>query len=185
MPSLRQVPDRTINLLSFLSGVGGAGIAGHPQVIENHADIACELPHFLSDAGYSLGLDDSDGETAESSDVFRPIARAYTASIFVLVPVCDVMAAILNAPMAAIVGKDVLCIGLLPAFAGDAMGELGGGGTGLFIDAVTFEDKSLCPVGEAQVVVELGGRPNLAGFNASVIRRRIVDVIGLLPVLEE
>jgi hypothetical protein len=76
----------TINLFSCSSGMGGgAGILGHTQVIENHADIACELPHFLSDAGCSLGLDDFDGETAESSDVFWPIANAYSASIFVVV----------------------------------------------------------------------------------------------------
>jgi hypothetical protein len=113
------------------------------------------------------------------------MARAYTASIFVVVPVYDIVAAILNTPMAAIVAKDALRIGLCQAFAGDTMGEFGGGFTGLFIYSVTFDDKSLCNVRKVYVVVELGGSPNLAGFNSPVIRRRILDVIGCLPVLEE
>ena len=81
------------------------------QVIENEADVACKLPHFLSDTGYAFGFDHSNCKPSEPGNVLRPMAIAYPASIFVIVPIEDVMAAILNAPMAPVGGKDVLCVG--------------------------------------------------------------------------
>jgi hypothetical protein len=54
-----------------------AGVFGHTEAIETHADIACELSHLWGDAGYAFGLDDANGESSESDDVFRTIAHAY------------------------------------------------------------------------------------------------------------
>jgi hypothetical protein len=88
-------------------------VFGHSQIIEDQADITCELPHFLSDAENALGFDDSNGKASEPGDVLRTIAAAYTASIFIIVPIKDVVAAIFNAPMASIGGENASCVGLL------------------------------------------------------------------------
>jgi hypothetical protein len=69
------------------------------------------LPHFLCDTGYAFGFDHSNGKPSEPGNVLRPKALAYSTAIFIVVPIEDVMAAILNAPMAPIGGKNVLCVG--------------------------------------------------------------------------
>jgi uncharacterized membrane protein len=63
------------------------------------------------------------------------------------------MAAILNRPMGAIGGENLLGIGLLRRLAGDAVGGLTGAFAGLFMDAVPFDDKSLSNVREIQIVI--------------------------------
>jgi len=79
-------------LLSFASSRKQAYVAG-------------QLTHCLCDATNTLGLDNSDGESTESRDVFRTVASAYPASIFIIVPINDVVTAIFNAPMATIVAR--------------------------------------------------------------------------------
>jgi len=86
--------------------------------------------------------------------------------------------------MAAIGGEDSLRVGLFGASASNTMGDLGGAFAGLLIDAVTFDDKSLSNMRKVYVVVEFGGDPDLAGFNAPMVRRGKIDVIWFLPILE-
>ncbi len=63
-------------------------------------NIASQLSHFLCDATHAFGFDDSNGESPESGDVFRAVASAYTTAVFIVVPIDDVVAAILDAPVA-------------------------------------------------------------------------------------
>jgi hypothetical protein len=42
----------------------GARVFRHPQVIEDQADVARELPHFLGDAACTCGFDEGNGKTA-------------------------------------------------------------------------------------------------------------------------
>ena len=82
------------------------------EVIEHGADVKSELSHFPRDAAYVFGFDDSNGKPSEPGDVLRAIAFAYPASIFIIVPIKDVVAAILNAPMLSIGGENALWVGV-------------------------------------------------------------------------
>ncbi len=53
----------------------------------------------MSDAAYAFGFDDADGKAPESCNVFWTVANAYSAAVFIVVPVDDVVAAILDAPV--------------------------------------------------------------------------------------
>src|SRR5207237_638139 len=80
----------------------GTGVFGHPQVVEDQADVACELSHFLRDASSPFGLDDSDGESAKPGDVFRAVTGRDATAIFIIVPIENVVAAILDRPVPAV-----------------------------------------------------------------------------------
>ena len=71
----------------------------HAQVLEDQADITGQLSHFLRYAAYAFGFDDSNGESAEAGDIFRTVADADPAAIFVVISVEDVVTAILNGPV--------------------------------------------------------------------------------------
>jgi len=47
---------------------------------------------------------------------------------------------------------------------------------------MVFNDESLSYMWKIEVIVELGSDPDLAGFNAPMVRRSMIDVIGLLPI---
>ena len=68
--------------------------------------------------------------------------------------------------------------------AGDAIGGFKRGFAGLFIDTVTFDYECLLNMWEVEVVVELGGDPDFAGFNSPVIRGIIKDEIRFPAVSE-
>jgi len=82
------------------------------------------------------------------------MAGSYAAAVFVEVPVDDVVAAVLDAAVAAVCLQYPLSAGLLRRAAGDAVGELGGAFRGSFLDALTFDEEGLADVREIQVVVE-------------------------------
>ena len=168
----------------FLEASGSAGVLGHPQVIEDQADIAREFSHFLCDAAHALGFDYSDGKTSEARDIFRAIAGAYAAAVFIEIPVQDVVAAVLNAPVAPIDGKEFFCISLFWGSAGNNVGCIGGFLPALFVYEASFDEERLCDVGEVEVMVELGGGPDFTGFDAAMIRGIVSDEIGFLSILK-
>lgn len=86
--------------------------------------------------------------------------------------------------MCPIGGQDFLCVGIPGWATGDAIGNLTGAFSGFLIDAVTFDDESLSDVWKVQVVIELGGDPDFAGFDPAMIRGRMIDEIWLLSVPE-
>jgi hypothetical protein len=163
----------------------GGGVFGHSQVVENCSDIASELAHFLGNAGYAFGFDQGNGKTAEACYVFGTIAGAYPPSILIVIPVDDIVAAVLDSPVAAIDLKESLCVGLVGRSAGNSMDEFIGIFAGFLINTVTFDDKGLSDVRKVQVVIELGGGPDFSRFNASMVRRIKKDVVWFLAILEE
>lgn len=140
------------------------------------------MTHFLCNAVYAFGFDEADCESPEPSHVLWTVAGANSAAIFIVVPVNDVMTAILNAPMAPIGGKNAVCPRLLGGLAGDAIGGFKGESAGLFVHRLTFDDECLLNMGEMEIVVEFSGDPDFTGFNAAVISRVIEDEIRLPAV---
>lgn len=93
-PGIPLVPPRHFG---FHSGTGrNTRVSSHFQIVENRPDIASELPHLSCHAGYTFGLDDSNGKASKTGDGFRTVADANPVAIFIVVPFNDVVAAILN-----------------------------------------------------------------------------------------
>ena len=65
----------------------------------------------MRDATNASGFDDADGESPQSSDVFRAVTSAYAAAVFVIVPIDNVMTTIFDAPVATVGGKYALRVG--------------------------------------------------------------------------
>jgi len=116
----------------------GAGVFRHPQVIKDQADVSGELSHFLGNAPWLFCFDEGDGKTAEPGDVFRAVSGAYPASIFVIVPIDDVMATVFDAPVATVCGKDMLRVCLLRALTGDAVSDFTGVFTGFLLSKLSL-----------------------------------------------
>ena len=138
----------------------------------------------MRDAAYAFGFDDADGESPQSSDVFWAVTSAYAASVFVIVPIDDVMAAVFDAPVATVGDKHALRVGLLRSSAGNAIGDFTGVFTGFFICGLPLDEKSLSDVRKVQIAVEFGCGPDFADFDPAVIRRAAMDKIGVLPIFE-
>lgn len=166
------------------SGWGGTGVFRHAEVVEDQAGIAVQLPHGLRDAVGAFGLDQADGEAAESGDVLGAMAGADAATVLVVVPVEDVVTAVLDTPMAAIHLEHLLGIGLSWRPAGEAVGGFGGTLPGLFVDRLTFNDEGLTDMREVEIGVEGRGGPDFSGLDPSVIAVD-GDGVGCWPVLEE
>jgi hypothetical protein len=77
---------------SGLGWLGAARVFRHPKVIEEQPWVPVELADFLGDVADASGLDQADGEAAQTRDVFRAVSGADAAAIFVIDPVEDVMA---------------------------------------------------------------------------------------------
>lgn len=60
------------------------------------------MAHGLRDAVGPFGLDQADGEASESGDVLGAMAGADAATVLVVVPVEDIVTAVLDAPVAAV-----------------------------------------------------------------------------------
>lgn len=73
----------------------------HRQMFEEQAHIAVELTHGLGDAAHGFRFDGAEGEAAHGRDIFRAMPRAAAAAILVVVPVDDVLAAVVDDPVAA------------------------------------------------------------------------------------
>ncbi len=56
----------------------------------------------MCDVAHIFGLDDGNGKTAQSCNIFWAMAHAYPAAVFVIVPVDNVVAAVFDAPVAAV-----------------------------------------------------------------------------------
>jgi len=141
-----------------------------------------ELSHFLRDTAYTFGLNDANGKAAQARDIFRAMAFAYPAAVFVIVPIDNIMTAVFDAPMAAVGGKHVLRAGLLGSSAGNAIGDFTRASSGFFICRLPLDQKGLSDVRKVQIAVELGCGPDFADFNPAVIRRVATDKIRVLPV---
>lgn len=79
------------------------------------------------------------------------------------------MTAILDAPVTAIDGKELLGVCFVWLSAGDAVVDVVGIFSALFL-SIPARSRMLVPRGEVEVGVELGRGPDLAGFDPAMIR---------------
>ena len=115
---------------------------------------------------------------------FRGRGRC-AATVFVVVPIEDVVAAIFDRPMPAVDLKEASGMGLFRCSAGDAVGDFVGAFSGLLLDPLPFDDEGLSDVREVEVVVECGGGPDLSGFDPPMLGRGVLDELRFVSVLEE
>ena len=160
------------------------GVFGHPEVVEDQTNVTGEFSHFLGDASDLFGFDDTNGKTSKSGDILGAVAGTDSASVFVVVPIQDVMAAILNRPMASIQVEKTLGIGLVCGSTGDAVSNLIRVLAGFLLEGVPFDEKGLSHVREVKVAVEFTGGPNLSDFDPSMIRGGILNEIRFSTILE-
>jgi hypothetical protein len=112
------------------------------------------------------------------------MASTYSATVFIIVPVDDVMAAVFDAPVATVGGKNALWVGLLRGSTGDAVGDFTGVFTAFFICGLSLDDKSLPDVRKVQISVEFGCGPDFSDFDPAVVRGLAICKIGLLAVFK-
>lgn len=98
-------PTPMVNMFSSWAA-GDARVFRHFQVVENHADIARKLPHLLCNASRPFGFDEPNGKSSEPRHVFGSIAGADATSVLIVVPVEDVMTAVLDAPVGSVGGEN-------------------------------------------------------------------------------
>jgi len=112
------------------------------------------------------------------------MASAYTAAVFVIVPIDNVMATVFDTPVTTVGGKNALSVGLLRGSAGDAVGDFTRVFTAFFICGFPLDDKSLSDVGKVQIAVEFGCGPDFADFDPAVVRGGAIDKIRIPPVFK-
>jgi len=81
------------------------------------------------------------------------MASAYSTAVFVIVPVDNVMATVLNAPMATVGGKNALSVDLVGALTGDAIADIGAIFSAFLVRELAFDDKSLSDMRKVQIAV--------------------------------
>jgi len=138
----------------------------------------------LGDTADLFRFDDPDGESAKPCDVFWAVTSSDSASVFIVVPINDVMTTILNTPMATVDLENALWVGLLRGSTGDAISDFTRGLATLFVGEAPLDGERLSDMGEVEIVVEFGGGPDFSDFDPSMIRGRILDEIGFLAILE-
>src|SRR5437016_11303267 len=74
--------------------------------------------------------------------------------------------------------------GLLGGPTGDAVGNVQSAFSSLFLRDVPLDDESLGHVRKVEVIVQLRGGPDLAGFYSSVIRGRMLHEMRFPAILE-
>ena len=133
------------------------------------------MSHLLGDAADPFGLDDSNSKSTKPGDVFRTITYPYPAAILVIVPINDVVAAVLDNPVLTVDLEHMLRVGLFASSTGNSIGNIQRAFAGLFLYAVPLDDECLSDVREVEVRVELRGCPDLSGFDSSVIGGRMLN----------
>jgi len=95
----------------------------HFQIVKDHARIHGQFAHFLSNTAHPFTFNDTHGESPEARHVFRAMAFVYSAAILVIIPVYDVMSAVLDTPVFTVVPKHPCSTGLIWGFAGNPVGH--------------------------------------------------------------
>ena len=186
-------------ILSLAPGVPGwrsrwsvqndARVPGHPEVVKDETDFEGELPHLLGDAPYAFGFDHANGEPSQPGDVLRAVPGADSTPVFIVVPVEDVVTAVLDRPVAAVGREHALGIGFFGFSARHAIGDpllvLERLPAALFVQGLPFDHEGLPHVGKVEIPVQCGRCPDLPGLDAPVIRRIVQDEVRLSSVPEE
>jgi len=80
------------------------------------------------------------------------------------------MAAVFDAPVATVCGKDTLRVGLLGCSTGYAVSDFTGVFTGFLISELSLNDECLSDMGKGEIVVELGCGPDFSDLDPAVVR---------------
>jgi len=115
----------TANLFFLSSSCRHARILSPPQVIEDQSGVHGQLAHLLGDTADPFPFDNTDRESPQTGDVFRPVPTAEAASVFIVVLVDDVVAAVFNGPMASVVLPYLLGRRQVRRFPGEARDNIG------------------------------------------------------------
>ena len=107
------------------------------------------------------------------------------ASVFIVVPIDDVVTAILDRPMAAVNVEYALGISLFGRSACNAISNFARALSSLLLYSMSFNEEDLSNMRKVKVVVKLGAGPDLSGFDSSMIGGRMLNKIRFLPVLEQ
>ena len=136
-------------------------VASHPQIVEDQADIAVQVGHFLRDAVFSIGevVQDTDGEATEARDVLGTMAGANAAPVLIEVPVDDIVATVFGRPLAAIDFDEALWPGWFGRTAGDTECGFKRLLLGLLVDDFALDRDDLADVGDVDLGVERGTVP--------------------------
>ena len=157
-------------------------IASQFQIIEDEARVSVELAQCGGDA-VGVGADESDGEAPELGGVLGAVAGTDAASVFVEGGVEDVVSGF-DTPVSPIESEEALRAGGVGGMAGDAVGELDAAFIGGFVDDGAFDEEGLFDMWEGEVVVEAGGGPDGARFEAPVLECERFAEVGFGAVLE-
>ena len=112
------------------------------------------------------------GKSSQAGYVFRAIAGAYPAAVFVIVPIDNIVAAVFNTPVATVGGKNTLGVGLLRGSTGDAIGNIASRCLPVFfVGELAFNDKCLPDMRKVKIAVELSRSPDFTDFNPAVVGR--------------
>lgn len=96
----------------------------HFQVVKDHSNVPIELAHFLSDTAHPFAFDEAHGESSQACHILRTMACADTAAVFIVIPVDDVMTAVLDVPVPAVILQHLGGAGLVGCFTGNPIGDL-------------------------------------------------------------
>ncbi len=161
----------------------GARVLAHPQVVEYQTHVTRELSHFLRHTSSAFGFEHADGETTKPGDVFRTMAGTDATAVLIIVPI-DHVVATLDHPMPTVDLEHALRAGLFPRAAGEAVRNFPRALAALFVRAVPLDDERLAHMRKIEITVQFRGRPDLAGFDASVVWRGMLDKMRLAAIPE-
>lgn len=105
----------------------------------------------MSNAEHTFGFDDTDGKAAESGEVFRAVASAYPATVFIVIPVDDVVTAVFDAPVTTVCGQNTLRISLFRSPTGNAVCGFAMQFSSFFVYRLPLNNESLADMWKIQI----------------------------------
>lgn len=96
------------------------------------------------------------------------MAGSYSTSVFVVIPVDDVVAAVFNTPVAAIDSQNLVGIGLVWRLTGDAINDFTRDFPGFFLDSLPFDHEDLAKAGEIEIIIEFRRCPDLSDLDSAM-----------------
>lgn len=100
--------------------------------------------------GDPFGLDDAEGEAAQAGDILRARTGTDAAAVLIIVPIEEVVAAILDGPVSPVGLQHPLRIGLFRRTAGDAIGDFMGLLAGFLVVGFAFNDERWADLGKSR-----------------------------------
>lgn len=96
------------------------------------------------------------------------MAGSYSTSVFIVIPVEDVVAAVFNTPVATIDSQNLVGIGLIWRLTGDAINDFTRDFPDFFLDSLTFDHEDLSKAGEIEIIIEFRRGPDLSDLDSAM-----------------